>query len=163
MESKITSTHIKIAVMSYFRFKRQWLCASECLNSDVIAITNKDVIEVEIKISKSDLWHGEAKKGIHCHLKNPDHYYRWMLPTKYYICVPEYLIEEAKKWVEVTNTKYGILEYRHDKYNKIFTLKTAKRIHERIKPEFTHATMMRVCSENIGQMQRLLKEKLDNE
>ena len=106
--NKPTSTHLKIAVMSYFRFKRQWLCASECLNSDVIAITDKDVIEVEIKINKQDLWVGEAKKFIHNRFRNPEFFSKWMLPNRYYMCVPEYLLEEAKKWVSKTNKFIGI-------------------------------------------------------
>jgi len=157
---KITSLHLKAAVMSYFRFKRQWLCASECLNSDVIAITNKDVIEVEIKVNKYDLWKGEAKKSIHNQYKNPEKYKGWHLPNRYYMCVPEYLLEEAKKWVEETNDKYGIILYKHECFNDICMIKKAKTIHKNVNPNYAHAVMMRVCSENIGNMNKQIKEEI---
>ena len=42
----MNSLEIKHALMSYFRFTRQWICATETLLADVMAITDKDVIEV---------------------------------------------------------------------------------------------------------------------
>ncbi len=153
---KITSTHIKYAVMQYFRFKRQWLCATECLNKDVIAINKKEVIEVEIKISKSDLWNGEAKKWIHNRYNNPENFNKWMLPNRYYICIPDYLLEEAKKWIKKINNKYGILLYQQNEFNKIHTIKTAKTIHKNINPNFSDCIMKRVCSENINWMKKFL-------
>ena len=80
-----------------------------------MAISKNDIIiEVEVKITKSDLWKGEAKKPKHKFYKNPNNHY-YHVPNKFYICVPTILIEEAKKWVEATNNKYGIINYKNEK------------------------------------------------
>ncbi len=146
----MNSLKIKHALMSYFRFKRQWICASECLNNDVMAITDKDVIEVEIKISKYDLWKGEAKKSKHRLALNPPNWFEIYHANRFYICVPIALKEEAEKWVKVTNDKYGIIEYNEDIGNTIFISKTAKSLHDRKSEELEKKVMMRVCAENIG-------------
>lgn len=159
---KITALKIKHALMSYFRFRRQWLCASECLCADVLAITDKDIIEVEIKISKSDLWHGEAKKNKHNYYKNenPSWFDRYHA-NKFYVCVPKNLLEEAKKWVEATNKKYGVIEYDDDvaTANSIFIAKSAATLHETKKENLERSIMMRVCTENIGLIQKLFTRK----
>ena len=159
MENKNpTALHLKEAAMSYFRYNRQWLCATECLNKDVLVMTNKDFIEVEIKVSKSDLWNGESKKFIHHQYKEPEKWAeRYMLPNRYYICVPEYLLEEAKKWVQETNTKYGILLYNNNSYQPLIVVKTAKVIHNRKQDKIERPIMMRICSENILHMRKNLR------
>lgn len=157
---KVTALKIKHAVMCYFRFDRQWLCASECLNSDVLAITDKGIIEVEIKISKYDLWKGEAKKDKHKF--PPQHWGYYSNPNKFYICVPYDLLEEAKKWVEVTNKKYGIIQH-YDKAHyscSISVVKKAQAIHSEPAKILEGKIMMRVCSENIGLLGRLLEKEL---
>ena len=54
---KLNSSFIKLQLMKYFRFDRNYtLCCSECINhSDINAVNDKDLVEVEIKISKQDL------------------------------------------------------------------------------------------------------------
>ena len=80
---RITAFEIKFALLSYFRFKRQWVCVDECMNADVVADTGKQIIEVEVKVSKSDLMQGEAKKewkhDNYRHLR-----YGNYIPNKYY-------------------------------------------------------------------------------
>ena len=161
----MNSLEIKHALMYYFRFKRQWICASECLNSDVMAITGKDIIEVEVKINKYDLWKGEAKKSKHKKYKNlEDSYYKYAkiyTPTKFYICVPNDLEEEAKKWVVSINDKYGIIictKYRGFYPYSISILKKANRIHNVVNEELSHQIMKRVCSENIGLIEGILRK-----
>ena len=108
----MNSSEIKHALMYYFRFKRQWICASECLNNDVMAITNKDIIDVEIKINKYDLWKGEAKKSKHIFYKREmPEWFKFHHANRFYICVPKNLEEEAINWVKETNNKYGIIIY----------------------------------------------------
>lgn len=164
MTEKITSFDIKHALMCYFRFTRQWLCASECMNNDVMALTNKDIIEVEVKVSKYDLWKGEAKKDKHRIYNNEAiSYYRSQMPNRFYICVPISLEEEARLWVEQTNKKYGIIRYNSEFASSlaISIAKTASTIikSEGINETLERAIMMRVCAENIGLMkQRLRKE-----
>jgi len=55
IEYKITAFDLKLALMQYFRFNRQWLCVDEFRGADIIADTGKEIIEVETKITKSDL------------------------------------------------------------------------------------------------------------
>ena len=158
--NKITSLEIKHAVMEYFRFKRQWICASECMDNDVMAITDKYNIEVEIKITKYDLWKGEARKSKHkqyASISTTRNYgFSSYVPNKFYICIPENLKEEAIKWVQEINPKYGIIEY---KWGNVYIIKKAQILRKEFNKIFEKAIMMRVCSENIGLIGRLLREK----
>jgi len=163
MKNRMSSLEIKHALLSYFRFKRQWLCASECISNDVMVITNKDIIiEVEVKINKYDLWKGEAKKGKH-ELYKQD---RDFMPNKFYICVPEELIEEAKKWVKATNNKYGIIHclrrYNNLLPHEIFIAKSAETLHIEKNEYLKHKIIMRICSENIGLIGNLLSSRDKN-
>ena len=158
----MTSLEIKHALMWYFRFKRQWLCATECLCNDVMAITDKDIIEVEIKINKYDLWKGEAKKDKHEKFRNPFYSNRLSSEAnRFYICVPRDLIEEAEKWVEATNSKYGIIQCHPDLATgfNIFISKTARTLHDKTTEGLKESIMMRVCSENIGLIETILERK----
>lgn len=150
--SDYTSKHIKHAVMSYFRFQRQMLCASECLCMDVCAISDKDVHEVEVKISKSDLWNGEKRKFKHSDYKLSVGGHRYA-PTKFSIAVPEELLLEAKLWVSKTNPKYGIIFCRG---GRVFIDKSAERLRDSFNENFPRRVMMRVCSENIGHLGRVV-------
>ena len=157
MAGKTTALDIKHALMGYFRFKRQWICASECLNGDVMAITDKDIIEVEIKISKSDLWRGEAQKYKHRVYKNQPEWFRLYHANRFYMCVPFDLEEEAIKWVTETNKKYGIILYNPDT-TVIHIKKTAKTLIEGdISERLKHSIMMRVSAENIGLLGNILR------
>ena len=156
---KITSKDIKLALMKYFRFNRQWLCATECLNMDVVAITDKDIHEVEVKISKHDLWQGEAKKDKHKESLTVTDYpvtHRLYKPTKFSVCVPKSLQEEAEKWVKEVNPKYGVAIYQ-EQWDKPFWVRTAKRLFEPkdIEP-LKEAIMKRICCEKIVMMEKLL-------
>ncbi|GAG36317.1 unnamed protein product [marine sediment metagenome] len=154
---KITSFDIKYALMYYFRFKRQWLCASECMNNDIMAITDKDIVEVEVKISKYDLWKGEAKKRKHEYMINPSGWSLMSMPNRFYICVPIYLEEEARRWVNQINKKYGIIRYdpQFSKYDAISISKSAISLHNNIaNKRIERKIMMRVCAENINWMDK---------
>jgi hypothetical protein len=108
--------------MSYYRFRRQFLCVDELDTgagelADLIVDTGSSIIEIEIKVSKSDLWNGEAKKKKHKFVDGKRSI------NQYYICVPTELIDEAIKWVEETNPKYGIIEFNSAQFNKYGYLK----------------------------------------
>jgi len=151
------SLEIKYALLSYFRFKRQWLCATEVCLSDVLVIAGNQIIEVEVKVNKYDLWKGEAKKLKH---KPPVGLPPWWLnhnPNKFYICVPEELLEEAKKWVSETNNKYGIILYVHR--HKVQIIKKAQKLHNNYSLHLEESLMKRVCSENIGLIEKILEEE----
>ena len=159
----MTSLEIKHALLSYYRFKRQCICASECMNNDVmVIIKNGFTIDIEIKINKYDLWKGEAKKTKHRIYKdftNPYTKY-YDRPNRFYICVPEELKEEAIKWVETINKKYGIILCIKRSYYpySIYTLKRAAILHNKPNKYLKERIMMRVCSENIGLIGRIFNE-----
>ncbi len=155
----MTSLEIKHALLSYFRFNRQCICASECMNNDVMVITQNGLtIDIEIKISKYDLWKGEARKRKHKGYKiNPNKNYR---ANKFYICVPTELLDEAEKWVNTINDKYGIIECSKRNFipNHIYIIKKASILHKFKSERLANKIMMRVCSENINLIGRLLNE-----
>ncbi len=101
-----TALEIKATLIDYFRFKRQWLCAPEvswdCGLADILIDTGTEIREVEIKISKSDLYNNEIKKLKHS---------RGVKCNRFYICAPTYLIDDTIKWVEQTEPFYGVIEY----------------------------------------------------
>lgn len=133
MKNNISSTDIKYALMFYFRYKRQWICADEVHSNgflaDIFVDTNKYTMEVEVKISKSDLILGEAKKRTGWRNTGKLKHQEWNIKraNKFSLCVPEYLEDDAIKWIDTTNSKYGLYIYKNA-YN-IVTKKIAKLLH----------------------------------
>lgn len=156
----MTSLEIKHALLSYFRFKRQCICASECMNNDVMVITQNGLtIDIEIKVNKYDLWKGEARKYKHKWLKShPSKNYH---ANKFYICVPTELLDEAEKWVNTVNNKYGIIECNKRQFYPyhISIIKKASILHKFKSERLANKIMKRVCTENINLIGRLLNEK----
>lgn len=155
----MNALEIKHAVMYYFRFKRQWICGSECFDNDVMVFTGKMVLEIEVKVSKSDLWHGEAKKSKHGSYKLVTGFNVGWIPNKFYIAVPETLSQEAEKWVEATNSKYGILicsPYCRGYPLDIIISRTAKLLHGAEPTTCREKIFSRVCAENISFIEKIL-------
>jgi hypothetical protein len=145
----VTSFEIKNALMYYYRFKRQMVCADEVgigwgEIADVVVDTEKDIVEIEVKTSKSDLFTGESRKKKHKVLNDK------RLVNRFFICVPSSLLEDAKVWVEQTNPKYGIIEYIEDKHyrldSKVFIHKKALPLHERYSGKMKERILFRLCS-----------------
>jgi hypothetical protein len=106
---KPDSLIIKTCLMSYFRFKRQWICVDELHTgggelADLVVDTGTDIREIEIKVDKYDLWKGESRKSKHQRAS-------FRLINSFYLCVPTELVEEGLKWIEQTNPKYGLIEF----------------------------------------------------
>lgn len=107
MNKKITAEEIKRHLYNYWARERACICCDELFHSDdrfradFVVLQGKSIIEIEIKISKSDLINGEKKKEL-----------KWSknsLHSKYGLCVPKYLADEAKKWIDEQNPKYGLI------------------------------------------------------
>jgi len=134
-----TSLEIKTSLISYFRFKRQWICAPEVSFdwglADILIDTGTEIREVEVKISKSDLYNGEAKK---------DKHRRGVKCNRFYVCVPSYLVEEAIKWVEQTEKNYGVIEYQS--YLNLVIRRSAKPLNRQYYPEIRKKIEMRLSS-----------------
>ena len=166
--SSINSKVIKTELMKYYRFERQFpYVATECIKySDVNVLNDKVLIEIEVKISKSDL-KAEFKTSGNKHKKhfklycNADERPNTIIPNYYYICVPEGLKSEAVKIVNTINPNYGVLVY-HDKtrYSNphISTAKKAKCLHKRKPPDRVYNIVAkRITSELINLRIKYLK------
>ena len=143
MSYKVMAFDLKLALLRYFRFERQWICVDEFRGADVIADTGQDIIEVEVKISKYDLEHGETKK----HRKHDRYREGRSLalchPNKFYFCVPEALVVAANGVCDQLNHKYGIVAFNLDAFERhihwgwrvphsqcLRMARTGKRLHE---------------------------------
>jgi len=154
--SSITSQHLKAALMAYFRFKRQWLCADEVCygynRADLIVITNNGSLEVEIKVNKFDLINGEENKTTGYRFYGAKKHKHWSInnTNKFALCVPEDLEEEAQKWIQATNKNYGLFIYLDNQRwykNRIYVKRSAKLLHsETSKVEWKDKIIKRLCS-----------------
>ena len=112
MLDKVTSFELKLALLDYFRFERQWVSVDEFRGADVIADTGKKIIEVEVKISKNDLVNGERYKVLKHLLYGEGKSCRRCHPNEYYFCVPDCFIDDAQEVIEkIGNPKYGIIAF----------------------------------------------------
>jgi len=117
---KITAFDLKLGLLQYCRFRRQWVCVDECNNADIIADTGKEIIEIEVKITKSDLIYGEGKKrGKH----NRYMYGGRHVPNKFMFCVPENMVETATNFSQTINDNYGVIGFDSVKFLQILTLR----------------------------------------
>lgn len=148
---EITSKVLKAALYHYLRFERGYLCADEATlchgPCDMVADTGVDVLEIEVKVTKHDLWGGEAKKR-----KHKTFYLNADAPTKFYVCVPTELLEEADKWCNLINEKYGIIHFDSSMYRRgvsfgkcVAIKRTAQRLHKLYKNR-ERKIAMRLCS-----------------
>ena len=121
---------IKLQLFKYFRFDRDYVfvCSEGINNADINAINDKNLVEVEIKTSKSDFLKEFDKKSKIKKLKHSRY------NKKFYFCVPEDLkcfIETYLK--ENGYTSYGILIikekriFNHKSHIEVY--KKAKRLH----------------------------------
>jgi len=140
MSYKVTAFDLKLALLQYFRFKRQWVCVEEFRGADIIVDTGKEIIEVEVKITKADLINGEKRKQWkHESYKGSGSYNR-NKPNKFLFCVPEKLVDTALGWASEINENYGVIGFDVELFEKseglgwhclyLRIIKTAKRLHE---------------------------------
>lgn len=115
---KVTSEIIKTALMHLYRFKKGYLVATEFGYelgiADVMTLSkDNEVIEIEVKISKSDLLselkHKEEKHRV---LKEAQES-KWA-PNRFFFCVPTFLVQDTIEFCEATNPKYGVIEFDND-------------------------------------------------
>lgn len=165
----ITSSHLKTALMAYYRFKKQNICADEVKIggglADVLVDTGLKTIEIEVKISKADLRNDKKKVKHEAYRKGFHKYYT--VPNFFILCIPTELVEEAKIFVKEVNTKYGIIEFSNEKYNKIsrYDRKWDEMLYLIKKPELLTTERIsaekkiikRLCSSNINFHIDLLK------
>lgn len=173
---KLTSTDLKLALLEYFRFKRQAICVDECQNVDIMIDTGKEIIEIETKISKSDL-KADLKKTIG-RTKKHDAYANprsnsWLKPNKFYFCVPDYLEEFALKFAKDINPKYGVFVFDSEIHNRqlsrghysshvnfLRVSRKGRKLHDRYNEKLKWQIALRASSKLITLMQKQFKEKI---
>ena len=151
--------HLKTALLSYFRYRRQWVCGDEVdcgtanESCDVLVLDNDGfATDIEVKINKADLWTGEGKKQKHSIYKLSSEGGATNTPNFFYICVPSILLDEAKKWVAATNPKYGIIEFTNgymggrgwERLTRI--CKRPKLLHDKINVKWNRILLRRLSS-----------------
>jgi len=111
MNYKVTAFDLKLALLRYFRFQRQWICVDEFCKADVVVDTGKDILEVEVKVGKGDLENNEAYKLEKHSAYRGGHSYRLFHPNRFYFCVPESLVKSTMGICEKLNPNYGIIAF----------------------------------------------------
>jgi len=161
---KSTSTELKMSLMHYFRYKRQGLVATEVdLGhngvSDVLAYVEDKVIEVEVKVSISDLKSEFINKTKHYAFAKSvtDKYIqRYHIPNLFYFCVPIDLFEKTEKILDENKSNAGIMVYDPTAGKKfrqgrpmdfISIQRKSKMLHNQVLPEIKERIISRICSE----------------
>jgi len=170
---KVTSFELKLAFMEYYRFRNQCVVADEYNGADVIADSGSDILEVEVKVDKYDLLHGELKKkskhqsyavGVSWHMCHPN---------KFMFGVTEELVEDAKQLVQQLNPKYGIIAFNTESFLRAvndgfdpYTLrhvrivKSAKPLHTKYSKRQQKLIAKRSSCKAISLMQDVKKQKI---
>jgi hypothetical protein len=113
---KITAVELKACLLHYYRFKRQCIAVDEFHCADIIADNGKEIIEVEIKVSKSDLLNGEKKKFIKHHNYKQGNGWGFLHPNRYLFCVPEKLVDVALEYAKELNPNYGVIGFDSERF-----------------------------------------------
>ena len=153
---EIDANYMKIAVQSFFRYKKQYkLTCTEYCYKDVVAFKGSDFIEVEVKISKSDL-KADLHKPKHKKYVKGSETQKANYPNEFYYAFPKelYQDEEVKEIVEKLNPKYGIIIVK-DIYD-VMIVKFATKLHDiKFRTTLKDDVIARLTSENINLRQKL--------
>ena len=156
-KSDVTSTHLKSALLSHYRFDEHFVVATEVDYgkiggiADIMVETGSLIYEVEIKISKQDLLSHELKKEKHTYMQDPFTYMSY-LPNKFYLCVPHSMLKEANDFIFDVNPTYGLLEYvegaeYRSVRDRVKLIKQAGILHPQYNLNIHHDIMQRLSSE----------------
>lgn len=165
----IDSRFLKTAVMSYFRFERTYIVATEvnCKEfgiADVLIDTGEEIIEVELKRYKNDLTKNELTKEKHDLIKNENT--ELVYPNRYFMCVPDNLGREAERFIRSLNNDYGLIVVNtKNKLNSrsAKVVKHAKKLHNNYNKDLSKAIVLRLCSELANLYEVNLNEELKDE
>jgi hypothetical protein len=174
MTATITAYELKLALLQYFRFRRGWICVDEYKNKDIIADTGREIIEVEVKISKSDLIRERKKRYKHYEFKNGDAYNNSYknIPNRFYFCVPLELAKDAERFAEGVNPNYGVISFDLDGFERFYKLfpahwykclvvtKSAKPIHKEYDSNQWRGVAKRASTKLITLMEKRVKTEL---
>jgi hypothetical protein len=107
---------LKNAILEHFRFKKNYyLCATEVRyhkTADVLVCNDKEIIEIEIKISYSDFLKDFKKlKHKKVYMGNNNFQYMYLNANKLYYCVPNDLKEKCLTYLRDEKLPYGLIVY----------------------------------------------------
>ncbi len=128
MQTKITAEKLKTEVLKYWRFKRQGynLCGTEVDTisgrADVMVCDNREIIEIEIKISKSDFMRDFKKKKFSAVCK--DDLYSRVYANRLFYCVPAAISESCLLYLEANKLPFGLFSFD----GKLTMLKSGKKL-----------------------------------
>ena len=161
---------IKLQLMKYYRFDRQFtLVVSESINNaDITALSDKLLIEVEVKISKEDFlkeFNGKSwvKTQKHQRYNSGKTYKKYIIPNYFYFCTTKELAPFIKQFLKDNGyINYGILlcnEKRlFNKRSHIETYKQGSKLHkENITERVADKVQKRLQSELITLKEKVLK------
>ena len=171
---KITAVELKACLLYYYRFKRQCVSVDEFHCADIIADTGKEIIEVEIKVTKYDLLNGEKGKLKHQNYKQAK---SWGLlkPNRYLFCVPEKLAETALEYAKTLNPDYGVICFDTDRFFKyaeqysrpmnfcsdfMRIARTAKKLHTGYSDRQCHAIAKRASAKVASMFCEIVNKKI---
>jgi len=170
----VTSFELKLALLEYFRFERQWIAVDEFKGADVIADTGKKIIEVEVKTAKNDLVNGERQKKLKHINYAQGKQHRQCHPNEYLFCVPFSLMHDANMVIEELNPKYGLFVfydqrllrdlgqgYRADRLSDYLSCtRRPKKLHKGYPAKQQQRIAKRCSSKLITQMQEKYRDKV---
>lgn len=159
----INSDYMKIVVASFYRYNRgfKYVC-TEFKKIDVCASEGSSLIEIECKISKSDL-KKELKKKKHDYYSFKKKRKSVIIPNKYYIAITQEMAKDKECFeiINKLNDKYGIIVV--ESWRCISFEKYAKKLHDDIiKIDDKDKIISRLSSENITLRKKLYDFKKDN-
>lgn len=165
--------HLKYWLFYYYRIKRQFhYCASEVSigykwTADFVVCTDKDITEIEIKVSmadlKNDIKHKQTKFEALNNIREGKDiiiYKKEIIPNYFYYCVPEKIAVKAYEYLK--DTPYGliIIPNHHYSDNDFFWIKQSS---EKFNKEYPENLKLRVqarmSSEILGLREKILKMK----
>ncbi len=170
--NEINSQLFKIITMDYFRHNRQFeLVATEyrlrvlkkLFYADVIALNDKEFIELEIKINKKDLYiENDTKKLKHSFYKNGQQNIdkNYFIPNRFYFVLTEDMCRDREviSYINSLNKNYGIIKIRiwDDKLVSIDIIKNGKLLHKN-KPSknLIEKINKKISAENISLRKKL--------
>lgn len=167
----IDSWKLKEAALNYLRFEKQmpWI-ATEFGNysADVIGANSERMIEIEVKISKSDFMHDFQKPKHHYYVNSRNELPSWRaaIPNLFFYLVPVFLEVIVVETVVAKDLKYGVMVYDSEPsiengHGVIRVAKRAKRLHEKVPEHSTlEAIARRMSSELVGMYR--LRNRFEN-
>lgn len=145
-------------------------CGAAWETCDILVLDKKGyAIDIEVKLSKQDLWQGEAKKKKHQVYLDSCSPKITQTPNFFYVCVPTALVEEAKSWVGQGNPRYGVIEFCTNTYpwfgrgweHGVCIRKQAKALHLRILAKWS-TVLLRRLSSTVATMYQTRMETYDS-